>query len=240
METVQTIEIAIKIALVVICMILVVAVIYYARKCDKLTKQSEIDKGNIERDQVRLRAGDYKIEMLERQIKTASDVIDKATTRYLQQGIEIEMLRLKREKRKELKIAFKKAVDEIGKLKAEIEESGKRYARQLLLRHELANNYDKIAKENAELDEKNGLLIQEMAELRKSKDYCKARANHQKLLVEPVESKWWECKNNNYINIYKGKKYKDAGKHTNDNLIWIEVDNHPNLVNKCDFKPVAS
>jgi hypothetical protein len=80
------------IGLGVFSLLLLIAIIYYAYKCDEKDRQAAIDSGIIARDQFRLESQQVEINNLVKQLETDQKIIDKNMARILNQGIDIEIL----------------------------------------------------------------------------------------------------------------------------------------------------
>jgi len=137
-----------------------------------------------------------------------------------------------KDKNKELKKAFEDSVAEITELRA----NEKAYNSEL----------KKLYAENAKQDERNGLLIDEINDLKANRDYWKERALHQKHSkpVKQVESKYWQLtKDITFVNnlFETGEVYKKSHlKPSSDSLLFlIAKNNRSYLVDKSYFKPVV-
>lgn len=177
-------ENAVVIGLVIVCILLFILGIYFAHESDKFEKQSKIDTGIISRDIIRLANQQNTIENLQKQVECDQGIIEKGITRCTNQGIKIENLKLKQEKRKELKRSFEAAIEELTTERGLLTLA---YDKMNTLTDKNIENrkaIESLAEQISNLIRSRGLLFEENNELKNSRDYYKAKANHEKLPVE--------------------------------------------------------
>jgi len=129
----------------------------------------------------------------------------------------------------EKKKAFEDAVAEITELRNE--------------NKHLNSDLVKLYTENAKQDEHNGLLIDEINDLKSNRTYWKERALHQKHSkpFKQVESEWYECETDTLLPHFERLKTYQIG--TKMNIVSLfslfDINGKECIVEKKYFKPVV-